>query len=76
MHAAIQESKMLATKKEEHEERKPSAKLTESRVPAARKEQKELPGKIKRTFKRTLSNATDYGEDEFHDCEDELLALC
>jgi hypothetical protein len=32
--------------------------------------------KTKRTFKRTYSNATDYGEDEFYDCEEELLALC
>jgi hypothetical protein len=77
LHAAIQESKML-TANEGHEKRS-SERMNEVKIATGQKEQrgeeKGLSGKTKRALKRTLSNATDYGEDEFHDCEEELLAL-
>lgn len=34
------------------------------------------PQKTKRTLKRVQSGATDYGDDEFSGCSQELLALC
>jgi hypothetical protein len=83
LHAAIQESKVLAAQKEQRrEEGKSIGKVEESKMPVLGKEtrvqgqEKALSGRTKRAFKRTLSHATDYGEDEFHDCEEELLALC
>ena len=83
LHAAIQESKMLTAQKEQRVHgRKSPGRMLESKTGADKKEQRgqtherHVSGRMKRAFKRTLSNATDYGEDEFHDCEEELLALC
>jgi hypothetical protein len=81
LHAAIQESKALACREEKRElERISFARVHESRMAAPKKDERrqeeKMLGRTKRAFGRTLSNATDYGEDEFHDCEEELLALC
>lgn len=80
LHAAIQESKMLTANEELRGHGKRSyERMNEVKIATEQKEQRGeeegLPGDTKRAFKRTLSNATDYGEDEFHDCEEELLAL-
>ena len=78
LHAAIQESKALAA--QEQVIKRETARMSESRIVVGKREQKvqdqEPSRRTKRALKRTLSNATDYGDDEFHDCEEELLALC
>jgi hypothetical protein len=66
MHAAMHESKMLA----EQARRLPPTKVTEKKVPL-----KEAP-KTKRILKRVQSTATDYGDDEFSECVQDLLDLC
>jgi hypothetical protein len=66
MHAAMHESKMLA----EQAKKLPPTKATEKKVPL-----KEAP-KVKRTLKRVQSTATDYGDDEFSECVQDLLDLC
>lgn len=66
MHAAMHESKMLA----EQARRLPSTQVTEKKVPL-----KETP-KSKRILKRVQSTATDYGDDEFSECVQDLLDLC
>jgi len=80
LHAAILESKMLAANQRQLKEETISYdRMNQSgdfALPKASKHHEgERPAKTT-TFSRTLSNVTDYGEDEFHDCEDELLALC
>jgi hypothetical protein len=66
MHAAMHESKMLA----EQTKKFPPTKVTEKKVPL-----KEAI-KTKRTLKRVQSTATDYGDDEFSECVQDLLDLC
>jgi hypothetical protein len=66
MHAAMHESKMLA----EQTKKLPPTKVTEKKVPL-----KEAP-KTKRTLKKVQSTATDYGDDEFSECVQDLLDLC
>jgi hypothetical protein len=66
MYAAMHESKMLA----EQAKRLPPTKVTEKKVPL-----KEAP-KTKRILKKVQSTATDYGDDEFSECVQDLLDLC
>jgi hypothetical protein len=66
MHAAMHESKMLA----EQTKKLLPMKATEKKVPL-----KEAP-KTKRILKRVQSTATDYGDDEFSECVQDLLDLC
>jgi hypothetical protein len=66
MHAAMHESKMLA----EQSKKLLPTKVTEKKVPL-----KEAP-KTKRTLGRVQSTATDYGDDEFSECVQDLLDLC
>ncbi|KAG0651557.1 hypothetical protein D0Z07_1851 [Hyphodiscus hymeniophilus] len=81
LHAAIHESKALLREQEQRDsKRRAAARVQESKMIAPNREDRgpaiDIAGRSKRTFQRTVSNATDYGEDEFHDCEAELLALC
>ncbi|CZR51919.1 uncharacterized protein PAC_01796 [Phialocephala subalpina] len=55
------------------EESKKAAGLDTQKVPL---KDAEAPQKQKRKLKRVASAATDYGDDEFSECELELLALC
>ncbi|KAH9208719.1 hypothetical protein DL95DRAFT_449738 [Leptodontidium sp. 2 PMI_412] len=53
------------------------AAMHESKMPAAKKVPlKEGMEKPKRTLKRVLSAATDYGDDDFTGCSQELFDLC
>lgn len=62
----------------EGEEQEMSPMAVEDSKKMARIEVQDVPVKQspKKTLKRALSAATDYGDDEFIDCSQELLALC
>ena len=80
LYAAIHESKLLAAQQDKRDlERRSSQWMKEKMIDSMedeRGQERGAPGRTKRRFQRTVSNATDYGEDEFYDCEEELLALC
>ncbi|KAE8453403.1 hypothetical protein EG329_010264 [Mollisiaceae sp. DMI_Dod_QoI] len=65
---------------ESEEEKMLQAVIEESKKTALLEGQKvqlkEVPQKSRRTLKRVPSTATDYGDDEFSGCSQELLALC
>ena len=80
LYAAIQESKALVLQQEQRDlQRRLAGRAREIKMAApprgVRGQSRGMAGRAKRTFQRTVSNATDYGDNEFHDCEEELLAL-
>jgi hypothetical protein len=80
LYAAIHESKLLAAQQEKRDLERRSSQWMQEKIIVAKADEKgrerEMSGSTKRSFQRTASNVTDYGEGEFHDCEEELLALC
>jgi hypothetical protein len=76
LHAAIQESKTLAAHQEKRvAERSSFGNVQETEAVTAERDERDIPRIMNKPFQRTPSNLTDYGEDEFHECEEELLAL-
>ncbi|CZT46134.1 uncharacterized protein RSE6_06524 [Rhynchosporium secalis] len=72
------EEKRIAKEQEKEKEKRKAMETGKGNVKDNGKEEKKDtgPGKEKRKMKRILSAATDYGDDDFMDCELELVGMC
>lgn len=70
MQAALEESKRTAALERQ------AALEVGTKMASLKKQEAPVKEPSKRTLKRALSSATDYGEDELNGCSQELLALC